>query len=81
MIPNEILALLANENISSTSSNINRKHSKSYLYFQDYCNSIKIVQYRKKQFSLNLDVAYRVYCDILNKLKPYYLYTIAFMVH
>ena len=34
--------MLAYKNISLTFNNIKRKHSSTYLYFQNYCNIIKI---------------------------------------
>ena len=37
-----LLAMLAYKNISSTSNDIKRKHLNIYLYFQNYCNTIKI---------------------------------------
>ena len=38
----KILDILAFKNISSIPNGIKRRHSNTYLYFQNYCNTIKI---------------------------------------
>ena len=57
--------MIADKNISSTSNNIKRKYSNTYVYFKK-CNTVN------KQCSLDFDVAYCVYSDISNILKPYH---------
>ena len=56
--------MLTCKNISSTSNEIKRKYSNTYLYFENYCNTMN------KPCGLVLDVAGCVYLDISNTLKP-----------
>ena len=66
--------MLAYKNISSTSNDIKRKYSNIYLYFQNYFNAINQCNTVSKQCSLDLDVAYCVYLDIPNIVKPHHWY-------
>ena len=65
----KFLAMLAYKNISA-SDVIKRKYSNTYLYFQNYCNTIKIDAILSINNNLDLDVACHIYLEIPNMLKP-----------